>query len=98
MSIPLAEFIHDSDAGDLPTNVLAQVRTCLLDLIGVAAGGSGTRLSAISRDHAARNLSGDGRSARLLFDGRIVSPVGAAFANAATIDSMDGHEGLGGRL
>src|SRR5262249_22809050 len=31
--------------------------------------------------------------ARMLFDGRRVSPVGAAMAGAATIDSFDGHDG-----
>ena len=37
---------------------------------------------------------GPGRlSARMLFDGRRVSPVGAAMAGAATIDSFDGHDG-----
>ena len=93
MSIPLAEFIHDLDADSLPGDVLDQVRACLLDLVGVAAGGSGTGMSAIAREHAGNNLAGRERSARLFFDGREVSPVGAAFANAATIDAMDGHDG-----
>ena len=63
------------------------------DLVGVAAGGSGTKLSAIAREHAVNNLSGRDRGAKLLFDGREISPVGAAFANAATIDAIDGHDG-----
>ena len=93
MSIPIVEFIHDLGAGDLPVNVMDQVRACLLDLLGVAAGGSGTDLSVIARQHAVNNLSGGEPGARLLFDGRVASPVGAAFANAATIDAMDGHDG-----
>ena len=94
MSISLTAFIHDLGADDLPAGVVGQVRNCLLDLVGVAAGGSETQLSRIVREHACNNLGGVGRrSARLLFDGRAVSPVGAAFANAATIDAMDGHDG-----
>ena len=33
------------------------------------------------------------KTATLLFDGRCASPAGAAFAGAATIDSMDAHDG-----
>jgi len=49
MSIPLAEFIPDLDADNVPGDVLGQVRACLLDLVGVAAGGSGTRMDAAKR-------------------------------------------------
>ena len=34
-----------------------------------------------------------GRSARILFDGRAVSPAGAALAGGMTIDALDGHDG-----
>ena len=33
------------------------------------------------------------QGARLLFDGRVVSPMGAAMAGAFTIDSVDAHDG-----
>lgn len=88
----LGGFVHDLNYADLPGDVVAQARRCLLDLIGVAAAGSTTRMSRITRDHAARHFRGDARTARLFFDGRVVSPVGAALANAATIDAIDGHE------
>jgi len=89
----LIAFIHDLDIDDLPAAVVRQVRDCLLDLVGVAAAGSATRLSKIAREHACHNLRGSADGARLIFDGRTVSPLGAAFANAATIDSMDSHDG-----
>lgn len=93
MSADLGGFVHDLDYADLPRQVVAQARRCLRDLVGVAAAGSTTRMSRITRDHAARHLRGEARTARLFFDGRGVSPVGAALANAATIDAIDGHEG-----
>lgn len=93
MSSGLGGFIHDLTYADLPDEVVEQARRCLLDLLGVAAAGSTTRMSRITRDHAAHHLRGETRAARLLFDGRSVSPAGAALANAATIDAMDGHDG-----
>lgn len=92
-SSQVSAFVHDLRFADLPSHVVAQARRCLLDLVGVAAAGSTTALSRIVRDHAARYLRGTDRTARLLFDGRAVSPIGAAVANAATIDAMDGHDG-----
>ncbi len=93
MTSSLASFIHDLEFGDLPAAVVDQATSCLIDLVGVAAGGSTTRLSVVAREHAANNLCSDAGVARMLFDGRRVSPVGAAFANAATIDALDGHDG-----
>jgi len=77
----LIAFIHDLDIDDLPAAVVRQVRDCLLDLVGVAAAGSATRLSKIAREHACHNLRGSAHGARLIFDGRTVSPLGAAFAH-----------------
>ncbi|MGH8929151.1 MAG: MmgE/PrpD family protein [Egibacteraceae bacterium] len=89
----LIGFIHDLTAADLPSSVLAQARLHLLDLLGVAAGGLHTPVSAIIRDHAARYLAAREGGARMLFDGRRVSPMGAALAGGTTIDSLDGHDG-----
>lgn len=86
-------FVHDCGFADLPADVVDQAQRCLLDLLGVAVGGSATELSRIIREHAVRTMKGEDHQARLLFDGRPVSPVGAALGNAATIDSIDGHDG-----
>ncbi|MBT2547228.1 MmgE/PrpD family protein [Arthrobacter sp. ISL-65] len=89
----LGGFIHDLRASELPAAVMHQARRCLLDLIGVAAAGTGTGMSRILRDHA-HELSGHARIAsRLMFDGRSVGASHAALVNAGTIDSLDGHDG-----
>lgn len=89
----ISDFVHDTDYQSLPTEVRHQIRRCILDLVGVAAAGTGTPLSRIMRDHAHRHGAGAPDASRLLFDGRRVSATHAALANAATIDSMDGHDG-----
>ena len=93
MSKNVHRFIHELNFADLPSGVVEQASRCVLDLVGVAAAGSATELSRIVRDHAANNFLGAGGHARLWFDGRAVSPAGAALANASTIDAMDGHDG-----
>jgi 2-methylcitrate dehydratase PrpD len=90
MTSPLS-FIHALRFEDLPPQVVAQGKRCLLDLIGVAASGRQTRLSRIVHDFAVGQMGGG--SARLIFDGRCVSVTGAAYAGAATIDSLDAHDG-----
>lgn len=95
MTKPFHDFLHDLSFGDLHEEVVRQARRCLLDLIGVAAGGSRTDLSAIIRNHARSHFAAapDGPGARMLFDGRRVGPVGAALAGGMTIDALDGHDG-----
>lgn len=89
----LISFIHDTRYEDLPEPVLAHARRCVLDLLGVAAGGTQTRLSSIIRQHAVRHLASREQEARMLFDGRRTSLLGAALAGGMTIDSMDAHDG-----
>lgn len=94
----LSDFIHDLRFDDLPWPVVEQGQRCVLDLLGIAAVGAGTRLSQLACGHAARHFgagtdAGAGAAARMLFDGRRVSPVGAALAGGMTIDSLDGHDG-----
>src|SRR5262249_3172609 len=99
MSAPLSlsersvlDFLCDESYTDLPADVIAQGKRCLLDLVAVAAGGSVTSQAMIVREHvAAEEANPDG--ARILFDGRRVSMGGAAWANAAMIESLDAHDG-----
>ncbi|MBA2699718.1 MAG: MmgE/PrpD family protein [Nocardioidaceae bacterium] len=86
-------FVHELRFADLPTHVVEQGQRCVLDLLGVGAVGAGTQLSRLACEHAARHFGAVGTGARMLFDGRRVSPVGAALAGGMTIDSLDGHEG-----
>lgn len=87
------DFLHQTRMQDIPDDMLAFGRRWLLDLIGVAAGGTETRLSEIIRAHAAEQFAPGSRRARMLFDGRAVSPSGAALAGGMTIDALDGHDG-----
>lgn len=84
------DFVHDLQWEDLPGAVRTQVRRCLRDLIGVAAGGLRTDLSRIIRDYAAEDFPGN---APILFESRRAAPAAAAMAMGMTIDSLDGHDG-----
>ncbi len=86
-------FITQTQWADLPADVQHMTRRCLLDLIGVGAAGATTPLSRIIRNHAASQFGAGGGSARMLFDGRAVSPAGAALAGGMTIDAIDAHDG-----
>ncbi|MEI4261368.1 MmgE/PrpD family protein [Roseovarius sp. D0-M9] len=89
----IVDFLHETRHADLPENVRRAARRWLLDLIGVAAGGTCTELSRIIRDHAGAHFGAGTRQARILFDGRVASPAGAALAGAMSIDALDGHDG-----
>ncbi|MEZ0606664.1 MmgE/PrpD family protein [Paraburkholderia sp. IW21] len=93
MGTPAIPFIHHLTFGDLPGTVVEQGRLCLLDLLGVALAGRQTALSRIACDHAVEFFAAGRRRSRILFDGRIASPIGAGLAGAMTIDSCDGHDG-----
>jgi 2-methylcitrate dehydratase PrpD len=88
------DFVLNTRPDDIPDAVMAFARRCLLDLLGVAAAGRSTELSSIIGDHAARHFgAGTGPGVPMLFDGRVVSPAGAALAAGMTIDSIDAHDG-----
>lgn len=78
---------------ELDPETQAFARRCLLDTLGVAAAGSTTKLSRLIAGHAVAHFGAGQDGASILFDGRTVSPSGAALANATTIDSMDAHDG-----
>jgi 2-methylcitrate dehydratase PrpD len=86
-------FVHDLSYDDLPSQVVEQAQRCVLDLVGVAAAGTATPLSRLVCKHVAHHFGAVGSGVRMLFDGRRVSPVGAALAGGMTIDSLDGHDG-----
>lgn len=84
------DLIHGLHWADLPPQVRERAELALLDLIGIAAGGHGTRMSQIIRDHAAEMFGGN---APMLFEDRRASPPGVALAGGMMIDSLDGHDG-----
>ena len=93
MTSAVSSFVLDTGWPDVPPAAAEAARLWLLDLAGVAAQGSTTAMSRIARDHAAAHFGAGWRSAAMLFDGRRVSPQGAALAGAMTIDAMDAHDG-----
>ena len=84
------DVLHAWTWDDFPDAVRHQARRCLLDTLGVAAGGHGTQLSGIIRDHAAEDMPGH---TPMLLDSRTSSVSGAAMAAGMMIDSLDGHDG-----
>ncbi len=87
------DFILGLRPEQIPDETMSFAQRCLLDLIGVAIVGSETRLSKSIRQHAVDHFGGNNDRVRMLFDGRTVSPVGAALAGGMTIDAMDAHDG-----
>lgn len=86
-------FIHDVSFDAVPDRVVVWAQRCLLDLVGVAAAGRTTDLSRIITDHAVAHFGPGATAVPMLFDGRPVSPAGAALAGGMTIDSIDAHDG-----
>ena len=95
MTSTCISFIHELDAKAIPDKAKQAARTALLDLLGVAAAGSRTELSRIICQHALSQFgnSGEQGSARILFNGRRCSTLGAALAGGMMIDSVDAHDG-----
>jgi 2-methylcitrate dehydratase PrpD len=93
MARQIDDFILDTGWPDIPEAARTAARLWLLDLCGVAVAGSRTRLSHIIRDHAVGHFGAGAAPARMLMDGRAVSPAGAALAGGMTIDAVDGHDG-----
>lgn len=87
-------FIRRLSFDEIPGDVAAHARRCLIDLVGVAAAGARTHAARIGCDHAFRHMAGSqDNDARMLFDGRRAGLAGAAFAGATAIDAFDAHDG-----
>lgn len=83
-------FARDLRWQDLPADIRERAELCLLDAIGVGAGGAVTPLSRLVRDHAAAEFGG---RHPIPFDGRPASASGFALALGSSIDALDGHDG-----
>ncbi len=90
---PFLEFLHETSMDDLPDDVVDFARRCLLDLIGVAAGGSTTDIARLIGSHAQEHFGAGEKAAGIFFQERSVSPAGAALANGMMIDALDAHDG-----
>ena len=88
------EFAAELTYEDVPEAMRALLRVSFVDTMGVAVIGATTEMSQISRKTTLRLFgAGNAGAARMLMDGRAVSPVGAAMAGGFTVDSVDAHDG-----
>lgn len=92
----LAEFALETTPADIPPDVLARAADYVLDLLGVAAAATHLQASRIARETAMRMFSAASAAdaAPILFDGRMASRAGAAYAGAMQIDGLDAHDGF----
>jgi 2-methylcitrate dehydratase PrpD len=89
----VARFIAEPD---VPASARSVAALLLIDTLGVSAGAIDLEPSRIAREfavdfHAAPKTE---NAAPILFDGRMASIPGAAFAGATQIDNLDGHDGF----
>ncbi len=79
----------------VPDSALDTAATLLLDTLGVCAGAADMEAGRIARDMAFdfHGASSASHAAPMLFDGRMVSLPGAAYAAATQIDNLDAHDG-----
>lgn len=90
----VSDFVLSSDT-QIPESEIKFAARLMVDTLGVTAGASQLEVSQIVKNHAVRFLgAGDIASqARILFDGRVASQLGAAFAAASQTDNLDAHDG-----
>ena len=84
-------FIHKTSLTDYPAEVIVRAKMCLLDLIGIAAGGTKTQLSQIIHGYARDEMSGP---VPFIFHNGSANRAAAAMAIGMGIDSLDGHDGF----
>lgn len=89
----MADFVLGTDQS-VPDSALEMAAMLLLDTTGVAAGAASMEAGQIARKMAAAMFGGTPENqVPMLFDGRLTSPAGAAFAAATQIDNLDAHDG-----
>lgn len=89
----LYPFVRNFNYTDAPPHTQELIKTCLLDIIGVAAGASDNHTTTLLKTFATHHHPAASLASRLWFDGRPVHPLGAAWAGGFSVDSLDGHEG-----
>ncbi len=89
----LYNFVQNLHFSEVPQHTRYLISTSLLDIIGVVAGAKNNQTTENIRNYAADHYAASRMSCRLLFDGREVNPMGAAWAGGFSADSLDAHEG-----
>lgn len=93
MPTPFHDFSANLSYDDLPADLLAVLRRSFTDTLGVAAVASTTDMAKFAV-RGARATFGPGTAggARVLMDGSLLSPAGAAMAGGFTVDAVDAHD------
>ncbi len=88
-------FIFDTEFNNIPADIRAIMKRSVLDTLGIAIVGTTSDLAKIVTGYAKGHwcAGANGPHARVLLDGTSLSPEGAAFVAAFTIDAIDGHDG-----
>ncbi|MCU9850333.1 MmgE/PrpD family protein [Defluviimonas sp. WL0024] len=91
----LADFTLELSPEAIPASARERAALMLLDTLGICAAAAPMEAGVLGRRAALllHASSDPGHSARMLFDGRIVSLAGAAYAAATQTDNLDGHDG-----
>jgi 2-methylcitrate dehydratase PrpD len=89
----VADWAAGVESTDIPPAVRGRALDLLLDTLGVGIAAGRTPAAAIAYDLACSQFAAGDATAHLPFDGRTVSPAGAAYAFATRIDNLDGHDG-----
>ncbi len=89
----LFNFVKTLQYSDIPKHTRYLVRISLLDILGILAGARDNQTSQNIRHYAVQHYLASDLKSRLLFDGREVHPLGAAWAGGFSADSLDAHEG-----
>ncbi|AOE85490.1 MmgE/PrpD family protein [Pseudomonas sp. TCU-HL1] len=89
----LYSFVRDFGFSQAPSHTRDLLQTCLLDILGIAAGARDNDTSQALKRYALNHYPAGALASRLLFDGRPVHPLGAAWAGGFSVDSLDAHEG-----
>ena len=90
----IAAFVL-AEKPDIPESSVRMAARLLVDTIGVCAGAANLEVGKIAREFATSFIAGGSpqAAAPILFDGRMASLPGAAYAAATQIDNLDGHDG-----
>jgi len=83
----LTHFIQKITWDDLPPEVQERARVCMMDNLGSALAGVQARASRIAAETAQALFPGD--QSTLIYSGRKVSALGAAFANGVAANAVD---------
>jgi 2-methylcitrate dehydratase PrpD len=88
-------FSLDVGPDDIPARTLDAGAEMLLDTLGVCIAAQPMEAGVLARDATLRlyGAADPADQAPILFDGRIASRAGAAFAAATQIDNLDAHDG-----